>query len=107
MLLGPGRALWHDLVRVLRPHVLLISVARDHLGHILFESDVGWAELCRVEREPPYQDHPYIVEHKQMRLEDGTPMLAVFGRAAEKPFGMVSQEDKRWIGSRVKGFARA
>jgi hypothetical protein len=102
VLLGPGRALWHDLVRVLRPQVMLISVAREHLGHILFESDAGWEEQFQVEREPPYQDHPYIVEHKRMRLEDGTPMLAVFGRAANTPFGTVSQKDQRWIGRRVK-----
>ena len=42
-----------------------------------------------------------------MRLEDGAPMLAVFGRAANTPFGTVSQENKRSIGSRVKGFIHA
>ena len=106
-LLGPGRDLWHDLVRILRPQVMLISVAREHLGHILFAPDADWEELCRVEREQPYQEHPYIVEYRRMRLEDGAPMLAVFGRAANTPFGTVSQEDKRWIGSRVKGFIHA
>ena len=51
MLLGPGRDLWHDLVRILRPQVMLISVAREHLGHILFAPDADWEELCRVDRE--------------------------------------------------------
>lgn len=103
MLLGPGRDLWHDLVRVLRPQVMLISVAREHLGRILFEPDGDWAELCRVEREQPYQQHPYIVEYKRMRLEDGATTTAIFGRAADTPFGTVSQKDKHWIGRCVKG----
>jgi hypothetical protein len=97
MLLCPGRDLWHDLVRVLRPQVMLISVAREHLGHILFKPDTDWAELCRVERE-----HPYIVEYKRMSLEDGTSTTAIFGRAANTPFGTVSQEDKLRIGGLVK-----
>lgn len=102
MLLGPGSDLWHDLVRVLRPQVMLISVAREHLGRVLFESDGDWAELCRVEREPPYQEHPYAVEFKRMRLEDGTTTTAIFGRAADTPFGTVSQKDKHWIGRCVR-----
>jgi hypothetical protein len=97
MLLGPGRDLWHDLVRVLRPQVMLISVAREHLDHVRFTSDDDWAELCRIE-----QKKPYIVKRKQMSLDDGTPMLAVFGTAAQTPFGTVGQEDKLHIGGLVK-----
>jgi hypothetical protein len=98
VLLGPGRGLWHDLVRFLKPQVMLISVARAHLAHLRFESDGDWAELCRVER-----DNPYIVERKRMRLEDGTTMTAFFGQAAQTPFGTVSREDKLRLGARIAG----
>lgn len=101
-LLGAGRDLWHDLVRVLRPQVMLISVAREHLDQIRFEPEGGWAELCRVER-----GNPYIVEHRRMRLEGGASTTAIFGRAAQMPFGTVSQEGKRRIGRSVKEFVRA
>jgi hypothetical protein len=50
MLLGPGRDLWHDLVRVLRPWVMLISVAREDLDHVRFKSDDDWAKLCQIEQ---------------------------------------------------------
>jgi hypothetical protein len=92
-----GRDLWHDLVRVLRPQVMLISVAREHLAQIRFKSDDGWAELCQVEHKKPY-----IVKYKRVSLNDGTPMLAVFGTAAHTPFGTVSQEDKLRIGGLVR-----
>jgi hypothetical protein len=96
MLLGPGRDLWHDLVRVLRPQVMLISVAREHLDQIRFTSDAAWAELCQVEHKKPY-----IVKCNRMSLDDGTPMMAIFGLAAQTPFGSVSQEDKLRIGRLV------
>lgn len=98
MLLAPGRDLWHDLVRVLRPQVMLVSVAREHLDHIHFKTDGDWAELYQVE-----QKKPYIVKYKRMSLDDGAPTLAVFGTAAQTPFGTVSQQDKFRIGGLVKG----
>jgi hypothetical protein len=96
MLLGPGRDLWHDLVRVLRPQVMLMSVARQHLDQIRFESDADWSKLCQVERQ-----NPYIVKRKRMWIGDGASTTAIFGRAAQTPFGTVSLKDKRWIGSCV------
>ena len=96
-LIQPGRALWHDLIRLLRPHVLLISVARQHLDTIEFVVDSEWAELHRVERP-----NPYIVRHRRLRLGDGTTTALVFGQAAQKPFGLVGKADKRRIGASVK-----
>jgi hypothetical protein len=49
----------------------------------------------------------HIVECKRMRLEDGMPTTAIFGRAAHTPFGTVSQNDKLRIGRRVKEFVNA
>ncbi|MGI8915768.1 MAG: hypothetical protein ACR2JY_18635 [Chloroflexota bacterium] len=96
-LMPPGLALWHDLIRLLQPHVLLVSVARSYLATIEFAADSEWAELHRIERT-----NPYIVRHQRLRLGDGTTTALIFCQAAEKPFGLVGKADQRQIGASVR-----
>jgi hypothetical protein len=96
-LLQPGRALWYDLMRLLQPQVLLVSIARQHMNAMEFAVDSEWAELHRVERQ-----NPYIVRHRRLRLGDGKTTTLVFGQAAQKPFGLVGRPDQCRIGASVK-----
>lgn len=97
VLVPPGRALWHDLIRLLQPHVLLVSVARQHLDTIEFEGG-EWAEAHRLERR-----NPYVVRHRRLCLGDGQSTVLAFGRAAQKPFSLVGKADQRRIGAAVRG----
>ena len=100
-LIGQGRALWHELIRLLQPNVLLVSVARQHLDTIEFAVDSEWADLHRIER-----NNPYVVTHRRLILGDGETTTLVFGQAAQKPFGLVSRSDQRRIGVSVKELLR-
>jgi hypothetical protein len=101
-LLRSGPALWHELVRFLRPDLLLASIGRNYLDLIRFQRVGPWRELCRIER-----GNPYLVRGRQLTLGDQNKAWLVTGRAAQTPFGTVSRPDKRLIGSVVNEFLDA
>lgn len=96
-----GVALWHGLARALRPHVILVSVAREHLGLLRFPVEEAAAPLHVVERS-----NPYHVEGWRVGLGDGHGALLAFGRAAQKPFGLVSDVEKERVGASVRASVR-
>lgn len=89
-----GVEMWHALVRILRPHIVLLSIARRHLERLEFMFDGPWRPLATLThgRSGPRRK-PYVV---QQRRASGT--MFVFGPAAEKPFGTVAKEDRETIG---------
>lgn len=96
-----GRDLWTFLMRALRPHVIIVSVAKRYL-HPLSQVPVDqWTELFRIERENPF------VVREILRDFAGREALVVFGRAAELPFGTVSTGDKQEIGKHIAERAAA
>lgn len=97
MLLRAGRPLWHDLIRELRPHVMLISVARHHLDGLALDHIDEWTEMHRIERAKPY-----VVTLRRYRLDADATTVAVFGAAAQTPFGLVGTADQRSIGVTVR-----
>lgn len=98
-LIASGRPLWHDLLRVLRPHLILVSVARRHLAEIEFLTIDGPIELHRIEAR---RARPYVTEAWPVQIDEGSNALIVFGQAAQRPFGTVGSEDKKAIGRRVR-----
>jgi hypothetical protein len=92
-LIGSGSKLWHDLVEWLAPDLILASVARSHIERIRFSREGDWQIIHTVART-----NPYYVEISQLKVAEGRVTTLVFGKAAQKPFGTVSNIDKRKIG---------
>jgi hypothetical protein len=88
-----GVTLWHRLIVHLQPQVILISVAGRHLSKIRFAPLSEWHTIHKLER-----DNPYEFRHRLVHLGSGEQSHLVFGRAAQKPFGTVSNVDKCDIG---------
>src|SRR2546427_8329024 len=93
-----GTSLWHSLVEWLSPDLIIASVARSHLRSISFPQEDGWKVVHTVERT-----NPYHVELTKLRIDGKTAGL-VFGKAANTPFGTVSNTDKRKIGLALKNY---
>jgi hypothetical protein len=93
-----GTPLWHSLVEWLSPDLIVASVARSHLRKISFPQRDGWRVVYTVERTNPYK-----VEMTKLNTVDGKVTALVFGRAANMPFGTVSNADKRRIGLAIRG----
>jgi hypothetical protein len=95
-LLPSGTHLWHSLVEWLSPDLIIASVARSHLRRISFPQQDDWKVVHTVERT-----NRYDVELTRLKIEGKTAAL-VFGKAANTPFGTVSNIDKRMIGFEIK-----
>ena len=94
-----GVPLWHDLLNILKPQVVAISVAEDHLKKIQFRALSDWVDVHVFERTK--DDLPRVTPFKvQSRWHEvnGEPSLFVFGQAAEKPFGLLGDRQKREAG---------
>lgn len=88
-----GIALWHSLMQALRPHVMLISMAESNLRYLTFPMVRPWHVVYRVERARPYTLHVATVQ-----VDASHQSVCVYGRAAQKPFGLISDVEKRRIG---------
>ena len=95
-LISSGRPLWHDLIRALRPEVMLISVARHHLRGIAFPRVTEPSELYRIDRS-----RPYITQAWTIKIDESHHTMVVFGQAAQRPFGTVGKVDKVAMGRRI------
>lgn len=96
-----GGALWRQLIEALRPHVVALSVARHYLDRIDFEPLSGdWEILHTFDRtgSGAPRSRPYEVRAR-WHVVGAEPSLFVFGPAAQKPFGLLHDSQKRELGA--------
>jgi hypothetical protein len=99
-LMESGARLWHSLVKFLSPNLIIASVAESHLRMITFPQQNGWRVVHTVQRA-----NPYIVKLTKIAIASDRTACLVFGRAANTPFGTVSDVDKGRIGFALKNVA--
>lgn len=95
-LVGDGFDLWRDLVEMLAPDVVLVSVAREYLLRLTPEPTDLWPSVFVIKRT-----NPYHVRMREVRIGRHRLPL-VFGRAAQKPFGTVRGPHKVMIGAAIR-----
>ena len=96
-----GGPLWHLLLEALKPQVVVLSVAKHHLGRIEFESqDDDWSVIHTVDQTVSGvpRSRPYEVRAHWYDV-GGQLSMFVYGRPAQTPFGLVSDLHKREIGA--------
>lgn len=95
-----GGPLWHTLLETLRPHMVVLSVARDHLGRIEFAPVDQWRTIHEFKRkgDGAPRSTPYEVRGRWYEA-GGERSLFVFGRAAQTPFGSLSDNQKHELGA--------
>ncbi|MXW00874.1 MAG: hypothetical protein F4X59_08290 [Holophagales bacterium] len=108
--LGPDRAdlqaagvpLWHELLTVLRPQIVLLSVAKWHLDHIRFQAMGPWHALRVFDRtgQGDLRKRPYEVRARWYEVASERSLFA-WGRAAQKPYGHLANIQKREVGAIV------
>ncbi len=95
-----GVPLWHELLKVLRPQLVVLSIAKMHLDRISFPAMAEWHALRAFERtgNGDLRKRPYEVRARWYEV-DGGPSLVVFGQAAQTPFGLLSRNQKYQVGA--------
>ena len=95
-----GGPLWHTLLETLRPHMVVLSVARAHLGRIEFTPVDQWRTIHEFKRkgDGALRSTPYEVLGRWYEA-GGERSLFVFGQAAQTPFGSLSHNQKHELGA--------
>ena len=94
-----GVPLWHDLLNALKPQVVVISVAGDHLEQVRFRTLSGWTDVkvFYQTKDGSPRKQPIKVEARWHEV-NGKPSLFVFVRAAQTPLGFLGERQKREAG---------
>jgi hypothetical protein len=99
-----GMHLWHDLISFLEPHIILISVAEQHLQKISFGlvQEQQTVFVLNETKDGQRRHRPYVVLHSVWRLSGSYETDVLFGQAAQTPFGTLPNEVKKRIGKVLK-----
>lgn len=94
-----GGPLWHMLLEELRPQIVVLSVARSHLERISFTPGADWEIIHAFTRtgDGSLRSRPYEVCRRWYQVA-GAWTLFVFGAAAQKPFGLLPDSQRRKAG---------
>lgn len=93
-----GLGLWHSLITALAPDVILVSVAQRYLNRINFRALTQREIIWRLDRQRPYE----VTATQIQILPTGQQSLLVFGKAAQTPFGKISNVRKAELGALIK-----
>ena len=99
-LVKDGGPLWHMFLKVLRPQIVVLSVARKHLMRVEF-GPISKCEKVHVferTRDGTRRQPPYEVLARWYKV-GGECSLFVFGQAAQTPFGLLSHDQKYETGT--------
>ena len=98
-LVADGGPLWHMLLKTLQPQIVVLSVAKEYLERIEFVPMTDWKVTHTFKRtgNGDLRARPYEVRARWYKI-GGEQTLFVFGTAAQKPFGSISNEQKRQVG---------
>lgn len=95
-----GVRLWHMLLKELRPQIVALSVAKVHLTRIEFTPMTNWEVIHVFKRTASgvFRSQPYEICARWYDV-GGERSLFIFGRAANKPFGLLSHRQKCLAGT--------
>ena len=102
-LLKDGVTLWRKLIEFLRPDVIVMSVAREHVARVKFRrcGDSETVHNITHKGDGTPRKRPYEVKAR-WHVVSGRPAMLIFGHAARTPFGAISDAEKHSTGERIK-----
>jgi len=95
-----GIKLWRNLLSILRPDLVVVSIANKHLEKMKIVE--RWKNIFIVKRK-----NPYTAKSSKLNIDDKATATIIFGKAAQTPFGTLSYDDKRRMGSLIASMLRA
>ncbi len=98
-----GVPLWHDLLNVLKPQLVVVSVAKEYLERIKFRPLSNWENVHIFDRKKDGSRRQTPVKVQGRRYEvSAEPSLFVFVTASQTPMGLLDDGQKREAGTKVR-----
>ena len=94
-----GGPLWHALLKVLQPQIVVLSVAQSHISRIQFKALSEWKTVHVFEQKADGtpRRQPIRVDASFYKIS-GERSLFIFIRAAQTPLGLLGNNQKREAG---------
>lgn len=92
-----GIMIWKKLIDELQPDYILVSIPSELYVRIINEENkelISFDETKNGEARPSYK-----IYSNSYTLSNGKIAKIIFGQAAQKPFGKISKEQKKYIGT--------
>lgn len=95
-----GLRLWHDLLNVLSPDIVVISVARTWLMEVLFEpvSDPQVVFNVSLKKDGTPRKNAFLAEAQWYRSSSKKKFMIAFVPASQKPMGSISVAQQQAVG---------
>jgi hypothetical protein len=97
-----GFNLWSDLINILQPDIILVSIAENWLSKLELNNKTEF-KVFNKKKDGSNRQKLYIVYHYSYFLKNGKTVRTFFGQAAEKPFGTLSDIFKGELGTEILG----
>ena len=103
-LIEQGIPLWHELVKILKPNIVICSFAERYLNEIQFKRIEEWTEFYEIRKTKDGKDRkkPYIIKKAKININGGSSYI-FWGTQPQTPFGNITDKDKEEIGKRILG----
>lgn len=101
---GDGVKLWHDLVQILKPNIIICSFAEKRLKDIQFDLS-KWKTFVTIKKKKDgkCRKKPYLVKKAKIGIDNSFSYI-FWGNQRNKPFGSISDGGKEKIGKRILKF---
>ncbi len=103
-LFAEGLAIWNALVELLQADVIVVSIPKKLFEEVFKCYNLKLVKSIALEekKDGTKRAHPYISSIYEGILKSGKPFKLLFGQAANIPFGLISNEQKKNLGLELK-----
>jgi len=101
-LIEQGIPLWHELIKILKPNIIICSFAERYLDEIQFKIKEKWTKFYTIKKTKDGQDRKklYIIKKAEINI-NGSSLYVFWGNQRDMPFGNISDENKIDIGKLI------
>lgn len=97
ILFEKGHEIWIELIEELQPDIMIVSIPSMLFKRNISNSGVPLIEFHK-KRNGNLRKEKYIVTISSIKLKTGKKVKIIYGPAAQKPFGTITDDQKRQIG---------
>lgn len=95
-----GLDLWIELVEIIKPNLILMSLAKGHLSKLNLEF-ISEFDIQNITQGNKKRKRPYITNLYKLNLKDHSCFL-IHSPSGTNPFRLISNSDQRLLGEKIR-----